>query len=126
MKGRRTTRGMNMYKILSYLLICIGLFIILFALQGMYRVFIGGGAVLTIINFADLTIQTQVGPMIVPMQQTSPLINLGLFALFMGFLVAVGGKIANIGCQILKNERIYDALLKFEKGNIAPNTFKNV
>ena len=115
-----------MYKILSYLLICVGLFIILFALHGMYRVFIGGGTVLTLVNFADFAVQTQFGPMTLPMTQVSTLANLGLFALFMGFLVAVGGKIASVGCQILKNERIHDALLQLKKEDVTVNTFKNI
>ncbi len=115
-----------MYKIFSYLLLCVGLFIILFALHGMYRVFIGGGAVLSLVNFADLTVQTQFGPMVLPMQQASVIANLVLFALFMGFLVATGGKLAQIGCQILKNERIYEALLKLKSQDITVNTFKNV
>ena len=115
-----------MHKILSYLLICVGLFIILFALHGMYRVFIDGGAVLSLVNFADLTVQTQFGPMVLPMKQANVIANLGLFALFMGFLVAAGGKLAQIGCQILKNERIYDALLTLKPQDITVNTFKNV
>ena len=115
-----------MYKILSYLLICVGLFIILFALHSMYRVFVGGGAVLALIDFADLTVQTQFGPMILPMKQASIIANLVLFTLFMGFLVAAGGKIAQIGCQVLKNERIYEALLKLKPQEVTVNTFKNV
>lgn len=115
-----------MHKILSYLLICVGLFIILFALHGMYRVFIGGGAVLALVNFADLTVQTQFGPMVLPMKQASVIANLVLFSLFMGFLVAAGGKLAQIGCQLLKNERIYDALLKLKPQEVTVHTFKNV
>ena len=118
--------GVYMHKILSYLLICVGLFIILFALHGMYRVFIGGGAVLTLVNFADLTVQTQFGPMVLPMGQASMIANLVLFSLFMGFLVAAGGKLAQIGCQLLKNERIYEALLKLKPQEVTVNTFKNV
>ncbi len=118
--------GDYMHKILSYLLICVGLFIILFALHGMYRVFIGGGAVLSLVNFADLTVQTQFGPMVFPMKQANVIANLGLFALFMGFLVAAGGKLAQIGCQLLKNERIYDALLKLKPQEVTVHTFKNV
>ncbi|MBO5910961.1 MAG: hypothetical protein J6Q05_02040 [Elusimicrobiaceae bacterium] len=115
-----------MYKIFSYLLLCVGLFIILFALHGMYRVFIGGGAILSLVNFADLTVQTQFGPMVFPMQQASVIANLVLFTLFMGFLVATGGKLAQISCQILKNERIYDALLKLKPQDVTVHTFKNI
>ena len=115
-----------MYKILSYLLICVGLCIILFALHSMYRAFLGGSTILTLVNFADITIQTQAGPMVLPMKQASAVANLGLFALFMSFLVMVGGKIANIGCQLLKNERIYEALSKLKPQDVTVNTFKNI
>ncbi|MBP5403947.1 MAG: hypothetical protein J6Y17_02530 [Elusimicrobiaceae bacterium] len=115
-----------MHKILGYLLICIGLFIILFALHAMYQVFINGGSVANIINFADLTFQTQVGPLQFPMQQTSLIANLGLFALFMGFLVAVGGKVASIGCQILKIERLRETLLQLKPENITEQTLKSL
>ena len=117
---------MKMHKILSYLLICVGLFIVLFALHGMYRVFVGGGAVFSLVNFADLTVQTQFGPMVLPMKQANLIANLLLFALFMGFLVAAGGKIAQIGCQLLKNERIYEALSKLKPQDITVNSFKNI
>ncbi len=115
-----------MYKILSYLLLCVGLFIVFFALHGMYQVFIGGGAVFALVNFADLTVQTQFGPMQLPMQQASTIANLVLFGLFMGFLVAAGGRIAQIGCQLLKNERIHDAILKLNKDAVSAETFKQL
>ena len=101
-----------MYKILSYLLICVGLCIILFAVHGMYQVFIGAGSPPAIAHFSDLTLQTQFGPMLLPMEQPNAVADLLLYALLMGFLVAAGGKVAGIGCQLLKNERIYDALSK--------------
>ena len=115
-----------MHKILGYLLICAGLFIILFALYAMYQVFINGGAVTTLVNFSDLTLHTQAGPLQFPMQQTNILANLGLFALFMGFLVAAGGKIASIGCQMLKIERLREALLQLNPSNITENTLKKL
>ena len=42
-----------------------------------------------------------------------------LFALFMAFVVGVGGKLAGIGCQLLKNERIYEALLQLNTAQAA-------
>ena len=115
-----------MHKILGYLLICAGLFIVLFALHAMYRVFVGAGAVLALVNFTDLTLQTQFGPLVVPMKQTNLIANLGLFTLFMGFLVATGAKVAQIGCQILKIERIREALLQLKPENITTETFKKL
>ena len=115
-----------MYKILSYLLICVGLFILFFALHGMYKVFVDGGAVMTLVNFTDFTVQTQFGPMQLPMQQISIIANLALFSLFMIFLVAVGGKIAQIGCQLLKNERIYDDLLQLKPEALSADKLKHL
>ncbi len=115
-----------MHKILSYLLLCAGILIILFALNSMYNVFLNGQTVREIAHFADLTVQTQVGPMNVPMGAANTLANMGLFAVLMLFVTSVGGKIASIGVQLLKNERIYDALLQLKKENITKDTFKQL
>lgn len=115
-----------MHKIFSYLLLCVGLLIILFALGQMYKVFIGGEAVRTLVQFSDLTIQTQYGPMKMPMNAANQIANLGVFALFMFFVMAVGGKLAIIGIQLLKNERIYDALLQIKPSDINADTFKKL
>lgn len=115
-----------MHKILSYLLLCAGLLIILFALNSMYKVFIHGEEVLAIVHFADLTVKTQAGPMNVPMDAAGTMANMGLFAVFMLFVMSVGGKIASLGVQLLKNERIYEALLQLSKENITQGTLKKL
>lgn len=115
-----------MHKILSYLFICAGILIILFALNNMYQVFINGQTVREIAHFADLTVQTQVGPMNVPMDTANTMANMGLFAVLMLFIMSVGGKIASIGVQLLKNERIYDALIQLKKEDITKETFKQL
>lgn len=115
-----------MHKILSYLFICAGILIILFALNNMYQVFINGQTVREIAHFADLTVQTQVGPMNVPMDAANTMANMGLFAVLMLFIMSVGGKIASIGVQLLKNERIYDALIQLKKEDITKETFKQL
>ena len=115
-----------MHKILSYLLICAGLFIVFFALHGMYQVFVTGATAPALVHFADLTLQTQFGPMQLPMQQANVIANLVLFALFMGFLVAAGGKIAQIGCHILKVERLYEALLQLKPSEVKLETLKKL
>ena len=115
-----------MYKILSYLLICIGLLLILFALYAMYQVFINGGSVATLVNFNDLVLNTQAGPMQFPMRETNVIVNLGLFALFMSFLVLVGGKITSTGCQILKIERLREALLQIRPERLTEDQIKNL
>ncbi len=115
-----------MHKIISYLLICIGLLIILFALNSMHKVFIQGADVLAIVHFADMVVQTQVGPMNVPMQAANTIANLALFAVFMTFVMATGGKIASLGIQLLKNERIYDALKQLNKENSSKSTLQQL
>lgn len=114
------------HKILSYLLLCAGILIILFALNGMYKVFINGEEVATIMHFADVTVQTKAGPMNLPMQSINTLANMGLFAVFMLFVMSVGGKIASIGVQLLKNERIYEALLQLNKENLTQDVLKKL
>ncbi len=101
-----------MYKIVSYLFICVGVLLILFAFNGMFHVFISHQPAPVLVEFTDIQVRTQFGPMALPMQAINTLANLGLFALFMAFVVAVGGKLAGIGCQLLKNERIHEALLR--------------
>ena len=115
-----------MHKIGSYLLICVGILVILFALNGMYKVFIVRETVRALVQFSDLTLQTQYGPMKIPMDAANQIANLGVFALFMFFVMAVGGKLATIGVQLLKNERIYEALLQVKSSDINANTFKQI
>ncbi len=101
-----------MHKIVSYLFICVGVLLILFAFNGMFKVFISHQAAPVLVQFADMQVRTQFGPMALPMQAVNTISNLALFTLFMAFVVGVGGKLAGIGCQLLKNERIHDALLQ--------------
>ena len=115
-----------MHKILSYLLLCAGILIILFTLNSMYNVFINGQTVREIVHVADLTVQTQAGPMNLPMDAASTVANLGLFAVLMVFVLAVGGKIASLGIQLLKNERIYEALVRLNKENLTKDNLKQL
>ena len=62
----------------------------------------------------------------IPMQAANTLANMGLFAVFMLFVVSVGGKIASLGVQLLKNERIYEALLQLNKENLTQDTLKKL
>ena len=101
-----------MHKIVSYLLVCVGILLILFAFNAMFKVFIAHQAAPVLVEFTELQVRTQAGPVALPMQAVNAVANLGLFALFMMFVVGVGGKLAGIGCQLLKNERIYEALLQ--------------
>lgn len=99
-----------MNKILGYLLICAGLGLIFFSLTGMYQVFINGGAVMPVMQFADMQINTQYGPMLLPMKNLSTLANLGLFAVQMLFILSAGSKVAQIGNGLVKTERLCETL----------------
>lgn len=115
-----------MNKIFGYVLICAGLMLILFALTGMYKVFVDGAAAAPIIQLADLQLNTAYGPVIVPMKSASQVANLGLFAIFMVFVVSAGGKIAGIGNGLVKNERIYEALSANPAAAKDPDSLKNL
>lgn len=101
-----------MYKIFSYLLICVGILLVFFSLISMYKVFVDRQPVAPVVQLADMNLQTTYGPMIIPMQNINTLANLGVFVLLMVFVLSAGSKIAGLGASLLKNERIHDALLK--------------
>ena len=86
-----------MHKILSYLFICIGVLLIFFSLISMYKVFVDRQPAAPVVN---------------------TLANLGLFALFMAFVLSVGAKLAGLGAKMLKSERIRDALLELKTTEI--------
>lgn len=104
-----------MHKIFSYLFLCAGVLIILFALHNTYQVLFTDQSAPAILQISDVEIQTKIGPFQLPTSSFNTIANLTLFLLFMFFVVFVGGKIAGIGCQLLKNERIHDALLLLNK-----------
>lgn len=101
-----------MNKIFGYLLICVGLLLIFFSLIGMYKVFVNANAVTQIAQLADVQLNTAYGPVLVPMKGISSVVNLGLFAVFMLFVLTAGSKLAGVGNGLLKNERIYEAVLQ--------------
>lgn len=99
-------------KITGYLFISIGVLLILFALIGLYKIFVGGAAAMTIVQLADMNVKTQYGIMQIPLNQINPILNISLFAMFMMCVISAGGQLAKIGNGMLKSERIHDALLK--------------
>ena len=99
-----------MHKIFSYLLLCIGLLLILFALCGMYKVFVAHTSQPEIVTVVGTSFQTAYGTIPLPTSSVNTIANLILFCFFMVFLVFTGGILARIGVAMLKNERIYDAL----------------
>lgn len=99
-----------MHKILGYLLLCLGLALIFFAGIGMYKVFVARQPVLNVVKMENVTANTQYGAVQIPMKGVNALINTGLFAVLMLFLASVGAKVSGIGVNLLKTERIYEAL----------------
>ena len=101
-----------MYKIFSYVLLGIGILFVLFALHGMYQAFSAGQPVPELVQLTDWQLQTKAGPVTVSASSVNTLVNMGVFAVLMFFVMTSGAKIAGLGIQLLKNERIYDALLQ--------------
>ena len=100
-----------MHKILGYLFICVGVLLILFSLLSMYKVFVDRQPVAPVVQLTDMNINTQYGVMTLPMQNVNTLANLGLFALLMLFVLSAGSKLASIGVNMVKTERLREALL---------------
>ena len=109
------------HKITGYLLLTIGLVFIFFAVVSLSKVFIGGDAVVQLVQLSGVPIQTQYGTFQIPLKEASILFNLGLFTLFMICMMTAGGHLARIGVNLLKVERIHDALANLPSGN-APTT----
>ena len=104
-----------MYKIFSYLLLAVGLLVIFFSLHSMYQVFAEGRQVPSLVQADAVQLHTQAGSVDLPMGTINTVANLGLFVLFMVVIAGIGAKIAGLGCQLLKNERIHEALLQLNK-----------
>jgi len=102
------------HKIIGYLLVCVGLLFILFAAISMYKVFVGHQPVVAVVQLTDMRMNSQFGTMVIPMANLNTLANIGLFALFMTMIVIIGEKIASLGCNFLKIERLYEALARRE------------
>ena len=105
------------HKITGYLLLTIGLVFIFFAVVSLSKVFIGGDSVVQLVQLSGLPIQTQYGTFQIPLKEASLFINLGLFTLFMMCVMTAGGQLARIGVNLLKVERIHDALTSLSHEN---------
>ena len=80
----------------------------------MYKVFVDRQPTAPVVQLTDINLQTQYGNIVVPAQNINIIANLGLFALFMVFVLSAGGKLAGLGINFLKNERIYEGLLALQ------------
>ncbi len=117
-----------MNRTIGYVLIAVGVMVMFFSFFSMYKVFVDRKPVAPVVQLADMNIRSQVGNMQIPMDNLNTLANVGLFAVLMMFVLAVGGKIAALGCNLIKIERIHDALLQLEnKQQITePKTLKKL
>ena len=106
------------HKITGYLIFTVGLVFILFAVVSLSKVFIGGDAVVQLVQLPSLPIQTQYGTLQIPFKEMAPIINLGLFAIFMLCVMTAGGLLAKIGVNLLKVERICETLLQLPNKQI--------
>ncbi|MBQ9971346.1 MAG: hypothetical protein IJP25_04405 [Elusimicrobiaceae bacterium] len=114
-----------MNKIFGYLLLCVGLLMIFFSVLSMYKVFADRQPVAPVVQMKDMQIATQYGPMQIPMQAVNTLANVGLFAVFMLFILGAGGRVAGVGVNMIKMERLREALL-LSRQKIEDETLKKL
>lgn len=103
-----------MHKILGYLFLCTGLFLVFFACIGMYKTFILKAPVTQLVKMSTVTAQTAQAQIQIPMDGVNQLANTALFAVLMLFVAGAGAKVAGAGINLLKVERIYDALSELD------------
>lgn len=92
-----------------------------FAFTGMYQTFVHKRPVVQIIHPKPLALNTTYGAVQVDSSVLGQIFNLALFALFMIFLASLGGKIAGVGNQLLKTERICETLKTLRAPDVVSN-----
>ncbi len=110
-----------MHKIIGYLLLVIGLALILFAFTGMYQTFVQAKPVMQLLHSQPLALATQYGQVKVDAAFATQTLNIVLFALFMMFLALIGARVAGIGNQLLKIERICQTLQQLRREDALSN-----
>ncbi len=106
------------HRITGYLLLLIGLAVLFFAFNGMYQTFVHKKPVVQVLQLKPWAINTQYGAVQVDANMVNEVLNLSLFALFMIFLAGLGGKVAGIGCNLLKTERLCDTLRELKREDV--------
>ena len=106
------------HKIIGYLLLLVGLSMLFFAFTGMYQTFVNRKPVAQVLQLKPLAMNTQYGTVEVQTEAINQIVNIGLFALFMMFLAALGGKIAAIGGNLLKTERLCETLQQLRRDEV--------
>lgn len=104
-----------MHKIIGYFLIFVGLATMFFAFTGMYQTFVHKKPVVQVLRLQPMNLRTQYGAVQVDSAIVNQVLNLSLFALFMIFLAGLGGKVAGVGNNLLKTERICETLQQLER-----------
>ena len=99
-----------MNKIFGYFLLCVGLVVMFFAVTSMFNTFIKKQPVTQLITTQKMTISTQQGPMEIDTAAMTGMINLALYAVFMFFITAVGGRVAGAGINLVKADALAQAL----------------
>ena len=105
-------------KIIGYLLLVIGLGLVFFAFTGMYQTFVNKKPVVQVLQLKPLAINTQYGRVEMQADVINQTLNFVLFALFMLFLAAVGSKVAGIGNNLVKTERLCETLLLLKREDV--------
>lgn len=99
-----------MHKIIGYFLLFVGLATLFFSFTGMYQTFVNKKPVVQVLQLQPFQLNTQYGNVQMDSGSINQILNLSLFALFMLFLAGAGAKVANIGNNLLKTERICETL----------------
>jgi len=100
-------------KLLGYLLLGLGIAMILLAVYGVYNVFSGISLAAEIFQMDGITVSVptgQGGPRSTVELLSGPvasrLINMGVWYIFMLFIVSAGGKIASIGAGLIRDIKV--------------------
>ena len=96
----------------------VGLATLFFAFTGMYQTFVNKKPVVQVLQLKPLSVNTQYGAVQIQPDAINQILNLTLFALFMIFLVGLGGKVAALGNQLLKTERLCETLQNLKREEI--------
>ncbi|MBR2865979.1 MAG: hypothetical protein IKJ44_02370 [Elusimicrobiaceae bacterium] len=99
-----------MHKIIAYFLLFVGLATLFFSFTGMYQTFVNKKPVVQVLQLKNFNVNTQYGPIEMEASSVNQILNLSLFALLMMFLAGLGAKVAGIGNNLLKTERICETL----------------
>lgn len=108
-----------MHKIIGYFLLLVGLATLFFSFTGMYQTFVNKKPVVQVMQLKPLHLNTQYGPIQMDATAVNQILNLSLFSLFMIFLTGLGAKVAGIGNNLLKTERICETLKEMPPTQIA-------